>query len=369
MKPLSILSYFANNKRKLLPSFICISLGVFIIYLFSIIISGAGSAMKQASVDMLERGTFVSSNSKNSISDYIRNKINRDIVPIQNQNGQIQYNSVMGEMSIDVYRIFPQDMKKVLKIFDLKLIRGKVPNGKKNEILLSLKLAKQYKVNVGDSVKPNSQNGTNLDGTYKVTGIIDGPVITAFTSGRSDIKRSEALKNSIIIKVNIKNSKRISKQLKDLAGKSVNIIDYKSMKKQIDQIAMGLRSLEFIIILVIIVVLCVSMANLNYISFINRKNEFSILTAIGYRKGFLCRKLLKENVMNCMTAYISGILFTMLVVSLLNISLWNPNGQSVALFNINDIGTAIIMPAFVAIISMLTPLKEIRAMEYECLNR
>ncbi|AGK98077.1 FtsX-like permease family protein [Clostridium pasteurianum] len=370
MKPLSIITYLKNNKRKVLPGFVCIVLSVFLVYFFSILLYSTIYAIQLGSINVVDKVTIVNSTNKNSISDKILNKIStskdvKDIIPIIGDVGYFEYHSPFGSMSVEGYNVFSEDIPKLLNIFNMKLQQGTNPADNKNEIIISLKYAKQNKIKIGDYIGTNPDLRANFNKKYRVSGIIDGPVNIAFTSNSGSIKREDALKYSLMFSMN---DRRINDEIMDMGDKNVNIVDYKSAVTEVNQIIESMNALGIILDTIIIIVLCISIGNLNYVVFLNRKNEFSILTAIGYRKIALYRKLLMENLAVNILGYILGIAFTILVVEILNITVWEPNGQYIYSLRTGSMITALLVPIFVSVISMISPLRELKAMDYECIN-
>ncbi|MDT8717585.1 ABC transporter permease [Clostridium sp. 19966] len=364
MKPLATLNYVGNNKRKVLPSFICIAFSVFLVYLFSLLLSSCENDIRLCSVNMTEKGTAIMSNDKNAISEDMLKAIKGDsntksVIPIIADIGSFQYKTIMGGMSLDIYNVFSEDVQSLLASLELKITDGKMPE--KGEILVPLKYAKQNKIKIGDIIENNPNIGAYLNKKYKVSGFIDGYTMVGIVSDSGNVSREEAFKNNVLYGIKDKNNDSLSKFLKNKAGNKINVIDYKTIKKDIDQLILSVNSLEFILNIVIILVLSISLGNLNYIGFINRKNEFEILYAVGYKRGFLYRKTVRENFLNSLAAFISGIIFTAGVVEMINISVWIPSGRYVEMFNFQDMLTAFMVPLLVSFISSVAPIKEIRS--------
>jgi putative ABC transport system permease protein len=160
----------------------------------------------------------------------------------------------------------------------------------------------------------------------------------------------------------------INDELTSIKENKVTIMDYKSAYDQMSEVLMAMNSLKFILNFIVIIVLCISIGNLNYILFLNRKDEFGILTAIGYKKTTLYMKLLKENIVLNLLGFIVGIVFTIIVVELLNIVVFEPKGQYVYSFHVGSMLTAFLIPLAVTISNMISPLRTLKAMDYECLK-
>lgn len=75
-----------------------------------------------------------------------------------------------------------------------------------------------------------------------------------------------------------------------------------------------------------------------------------------------------ENLSVNILGYVIGIAFTILVVEILNITVWEPNGQYIYSLRIGSMIVALLVPILVSVISMISPLKDLKAMNYECIN-
>ncbi|MBI6875330.1 ABC transporter permease [Clostridium aciditolerans] len=373
MKPLSTIAYLKNNAKKVLPGFICMALGIFIIYFFSIILYSSIFQINRGSLNIFEKVTSVRSNTKDPMPDKILNKIEEAsnveyIIPIINNIGSFRYKSPFGDISTEGFNVFEEDIPKILKAFDIKLVEGKLPSANSNELLIPLKIAKQNKIKIGDYLSKDPDSNVILNKRYKVCGIIDGTVDTMITTNAGYAKREEVLKQSLMFSLKNKNDKMINDELTAMKESKVTIIDYRSAYDELNELFKIMNSLKFILNFIVISVLCISLGNLNHILFSNRKDEFAILIAIGYKKTTIYKRILKENITLNLLAFIFGVAFTIIAVELLNIVVFKPNGQYVYSFHVGSIFTAFLVPLFVSISNMIPPLRNLKAMDYKYLN-
>lgn len=373
MKPLSTVTYLKNNAKKVLPGFICMALGVFIIYFFSIILYSSILEINRGSLNIFEKVTSVRSNTKDPMPDKILNKIEGSsnveyIIPIINNIGSFRYKSPFGDISTEGFNVFEEDIPKILKAFDIKLVEGKLPSANSNELLIPLKIAKQNKIKIGDYLSKDPDLNVILNRRYKVCGIIDGTVDTMLTTNAGYTKKEEVLKQSLMFSLKNKNDKMINDELTAMKESKVTIIDYRSAYDELNELFKIMNSLKFILNFIVISVLCISLGNLNHILFSNRKDEFAILIAIGYKKTTIYKRILRENITLNLLAFIFGITFTIIAVELLNIVVFKPNGQYVYSFHLGSIFTAFLVPLFVSISNVISPLRNLKAMDYEYLN-
>ncbi|WP_243124510.1 ABC transporter permease [Clostridium sp. AWRP] len=356
MKPLSSTTYLINNINNILPSFISMVFSVFLIYFASILISSSTYALNLNNLNMYQEVITVTSNSKMPIPDNVVNEIKtnqsiKGIIPIISVNGYLEYDNPFGGSTFNSYNVFQNDVPKLLNTFNLKLVEGKLPTLNEAEIIIPLKYAKQNGIKVGQSISSNFEKNMVIDKKYKVCGIVDGPVNIAITSNEFNASKENALKYSIMFSTD---NNKIIEHITALGGKNIIVSDYKSVKSQIHDYISNLNVFIYLFHFILIMVLSISVANLNHIIFTNRKNEFAILRAIGYRKSVLLKKLFKENVVLNFLGFITGIILAIIVTQLLNITIWIPKGQYVLSFKLEYIITAFLIPLSVTSVSMLT---------------
>lgn len=373
MKPLSTVTYLKSNVNKVMPAFVCMVLGVFLTYFLSLIIYSGICGMGQSSLNILEKVTIVSSNTEAPISDKVLSKIKgcsnvEYVIPIIDEIGGFEYKSPFGQITAESFNIFEDDIPKVLEIFDLKLVEGKLPSQDSNELLIPLKIAKQNKIKIGDYIGKNPDFNIILNKKYKVCGIMDGPINTMLTTNAAKIKKEDAVKYKLIFSLKDKNNKAINDELRVMKGKKVNIIDYKFAYSEMNEVTSVMNSFRFILSFIVIIVLCICLGNLNYILFLNRKNEFAILAAIGYRKNDLYKKLLKETIALNLLGFIFGIIITIIIIRLLNITVYEPKGEYVYSFQLESLFIAFLIPLSVSITNMISPLRQLKNMNHDYIN-
>jgi putative ABC transport system permease protein len=194
-----------------------------------------------------------------------------------------------------------------------------------------------------------------------ISGIMDGPLLIAFSSNnKSKLSPDKVMTYSFMFSLKDNNDTSIIKKINNTEANNVVIADSGRIKKMLGQILQILYIFTASLDLVTIFILCISLGNLNYISFLNRKYEFGVLSAIGYKKSQLCLKLWKENSLICFAGYVCGIILATLVCYLANLAIWEVNGKHVPLWSNAGIIYALAVPLFVSLFGLLPPIKELR---------
>ncbi|MGH4118045.1 ABC transporter permease [Clostridium sp.] len=366
MNPLSTFKYIKNNIPRTLPILIAMMVSVLLIYIFSLVTNSTLEVANLTATNIFREYTTVSSNNDQPIPKDYLDKITNDnnvgyIIPLINEYGYLQYGNVFGSMSISVLNFYEKDISRVLSTLNLELIEGELPRENKNEIIIPKKYALQSKVKTGDYIGSEVSSSYELKGKFKVSGITDGPAMIAVLSNNKNmVPRDTVIKHSILFSVKNIKDKNLINYLSEDTPKNVLIMDYYSISKQITEVSKSINALSFMLNIIIILVLCISLGNLNYINFLNRKYEFGVLSAIGYKKSTLYFKLWKENSAVCLLGYAGGMILSTLIAFILNTTVLYPSGRFIPLWNASGAGIALIVPIFVSFLSLIAPIKELR---------
>lgn len=364
MNPLSTFKYTKSNFGKSLPILISMIVGVLLIYIFSLVTKSSLEMIDLAYFNFFSKYTVVCSNNEQEIPKDLLDKINKDnnvtdVIPLINENGYLQYTGIFGSMTISVLNLYENDVSKVVDTLKIKVVEGKLP--RENEIIIPRKYALEGKLKLGDYIGSGVSSSFAVKGKFKICGITDGSAMTAIISdNKANIARDTVMKHSLLFSVKDIKNKTLIDYLSKNAPKNILITDYYSAKKTLTDMIDSINSLSFILATIIIFVMCISLGNLNYISFINRKYEFGVLSAIGYKKSSLYFKLWKETAFVCLVGYILGIILTTIAAFTINLAILDPKGQFIPLWSTSGVIISFLIPAFVSILSLIAPIKELR---------
>lgn len=366
MKPLATLNYTKNNLIKVLPVFISMTVGVFLVYFISLVGRSSVDTMDIAKYKILQSYTFVYTNTEKALPEEIVEKIKNsgsveEVIPLLNSQGVLIYNGVFGSMSFNNVNLYEKDIPVVLNKLGMKFVEGRLPVQDKNEILIPDKYAKQKKLKTGDSIGSEVSSDYGLQGKYVISGIIDGPLLVSITSNNSSqISPDKAMGYSLMFSLRDNQDKSIIEELNNGYTGNAVIADYNYVKKALNQVLQVLTAFTLSLDIVTILILCISLGNLNYMNFLNRKYEFGVLSVIGYKRTKLYFKLWKENSLICLSGYVAGIILATLVCYLSNLTIWEVEGKFVPLWSTSGVIYAFTVPLFVSIFGLLPPVKELR---------
>lgn len=375
MKPLSSITFIKGNIKKTLPSFICTMISVFLVFFFGLIMYGSVDDFSKADKNMLKSVTIIYTNDSNKpISDKISEKIKNDsnvskVIPFLGMKNSFNYHAVFGNAGgINSIIVYSNDVNTILKNLSLKLVSGRIPKNNAREMMLPIEFIKQYNLKLGQYINSNTNPDMYTKKTYKIVGITKGDSFLPIVCDVGKIKKADAEKLGMMFFFKNSDNKKLNNRIMRLKDENIGIIEYKSVKEEMDQTLSSLDFLYVSLSSIILIVVCISLGNLNYIVFINRKNEISVLNAIGFSKSKLQRKLFYENAIVYFAGYIMGIGFTLFVTYLLNVAVWQPTGKHVPIFRPSTMLVALIIPLVVSLFSIISTIKEFNKLGYENLN-
>jgi len=152
----------------------------------------------------------------------------------------------------------------------------------------------------------------------------------------------------------------LNAQLDKLSKTEASVSDYNSVRKMFDNLAGSMESLLQLIIFIVVFILSISVGALVYIIYLGRTDEFGILYAMGYRKGFINRYILKELAALTVICWLVGLILSVGMLFLLNILLLDSSGQGIALISTNGVINTLFIPIMVVICAAIPILRKLK---------
>ena len=354
MKPLSPLRYILANLKKVLITIITVAIGVFVVYFYSLVTITTEDLVNLTGGNFVKEHSIVYSKSdvevpKSIIEDFQSSNNTKLIIPIKPIAGSLRYSLGLGSSSFDIENLYSEDIEVLMEGLNLSMVEGSIPRENSNDILIPLKYAKQSDLKIGSIINEETSNANK---EYKVSGIMDGENIIAVVNTEGAVKREDAFKYGFIYSTYDGSSRDMS-DIKDKLDVDIEVIDYKYMEDNFKEMMRAMDSLSYIMSTFIIIVLCITLGNLNYITFKDRIHEFFILYAIGYKNSTLMIKLWRENIILCLVGYIIGIVLCVMTVVILNITVFDPVGKTFLLLSKSGFISSFTIPLFVSLFSLI----------------
>ena len=237
------------------------------------------------------------------------------------------YNGVVGGIGYAFPLLAAEELPTVMKHFGAELVEGRMPEGD-GELLIDEKIMKNGRMKVGDWFQKNSYGEV-----FIVVGVIRSKEMVCMGTPRG-------MYNSGWAFVVLCNEK--SADLRELSSKYgvivdenngdslSDICDYKELfekdfKAVIDSVITG-------ILLVVMIFLSISVL-VAYVSFLrNRVNEYCLYASIGYSKGEIYGMLMREMGILFLAGIVLGVVFSIIIMNVMNAVLIVPKGLSVQWF-------------------------------------
>jgi len=357
MKPLNSLLYLKNNFKSALPIFLSMTIGVFLVYVFSLFGVTTIKMVNVARFDVMDKYNVVYSKNDTTLPlsflEELDNIPGDGVIAVQmNLSGLPYYRGGLGNTTILTFNVFEEDAAALLESFGIELIEGKLPQNNQNEILVPREYALQNHLSVGDYIGSEVSDEYALQGKYRICGLMRGEVLFSVTSQPGDETKEQILIRGVMYRIDYLSSEERTQLINSLP-ENVVTLTHDSYVQEFALTLSSMQLLTYILTAAIIIILCIALGNLNIILFAKRHNELMILHSIGYTKDKLSRKLWLENLFVCLSGYLAGIGLVEITVWLINIISLHPQGKVLELISWEGMLAALTMPVFVSIFSLL----------------
>ncbi len=363
MKPLSPLKFFKENKRKALISFLVLIFTVCAISLITVLINSLTDTVVSTNLKPLENFSGVYPvNGEFYVKDSITDKLRKDqsiekLIPCDFDFTTVKL-AIGGNTSVPVVFSDQSSHDYIMEKLGDSLREGRLPESGTNEVAVHWRVAANKKWKIGDTIGNFKDEKESLTGEYKVVGIIEGPNIIFL--GAESFKEKQLKQNAKTDKplgflIFPKEGKRdeVNKYLRSIKKTEGGSMTYESMKELFNDIMAGLNSTILAIIIIVIFILSISVGALTYVIYIQRSDEFGILYAMGYSRKFIRRMIIKEIMSLNIISWVAGILFSFLIIFLLNKYVYNPDGNVLTMFSVNELINTLIIPLMVGFFSII----------------
>lgn len=351
MKPLSVLYYLINNIKRIIPVVLSVSLGVMSFYFLYLAGAQANNLTYAAHVKPFEYFSIISSG--NGITSDLISEIKEDktidrIIPLS-RFPHTAVTAALGNSSIGILFIKIADISYLMEIMGLQLTEGIMPEAE-NEILLHWRIAANKKLAVGDVFTDNNE----INSKFKIVGIFDGNSVIGFAP---DVIEGNGIEDwadkGLLLLPEEGNIDRMNASLEKLPeeqGVRLELLD--QLLQEIKESTRVLERVMLLLVSIVVFVLCITLSDTSIMHFHLRKNEFGLLTVIGYTRREIMKRIWTEEIMIYGLSYILGILLSILCAQTLNILLWNPMGENVPLWNQKGFFITMVIPVFVTAFSV-----------------
>lgn len=354
MKPLSCWNFYLNNKKKVIPLISSIAVGIFLLYFLYIIGTAVINTAEAGEPEALKHFTILYPEEEAIATEVIAKiKENDNVEKIINVGTASTNIKFMGSStSTRVLFIKYADLQELFNRLKLDIKEGRMAENK-DEIIMHWRIASNKGYKVGDYIGKDVNEAEQLRGKYKLVGIYDGASQQSFVS-----IMDEDFDGSVPIVIAKKGRIReINSFIDKLGYENMHVTSLERIEaiysKNMKIVYIGSAFIEVLVILV----LCITVGNTTYIHFYQRKREFGILRAMGYKRKEIVKKVIIEILNMIIIAFLLGILTAIFVGYILKTVYMDPSGLVVTLFHIKYFAFTSILPVFIFITSLIPTIK------------
>ena len=253
--------------------------------------------------------------------------------------------TVFGEMPVPIYGLTPKDAPKFVEVTGNKLAQGRLPALNTAEIALSRTWANNLGLKVNSDYTPFSERFPTLAEKQKVVGIFEGGeniAVADKTYLQLTLPDVVQRPSYFYIPTAPEKLEGLSKNLRDLVDNpkkyglekdEMRYVRLFTFDGLVNELRKGLAFLyRFLAIADILVIGAVAMLSgfLANIYFEQRLGEFGLLSALGFRRQMLAKRLIIETGALVLVSWLLGLLFTCFVFALLDYFYMTPKGLVLA---------------------------------------
>ena len=279
--------------------------------------------------------------------------------------------TVFGKMPVPVYGFDQKDAPRIVETTGNHLVSGRLPHLNQPEITLSQAWANNFHVKLGDLYTPFDEQLPTLNEKQRVVGILDGGDNIAI----ADRAYLQLTLNDVAQRPSYFYLPNTPKQLPQLSTKLQEIVNHPkrygfdsglsqrlkvfTFDGLVDELRKQLGFLyTFLGIADALVIGTVALLSgfLANIYFEQRLGEFGLLSALGFRRERLARRLMVETGSLVFLAWIGGLLFTALATKILDLVYMQPHGLVLASIGRDAMLYTLPTPILVGMASLATVL-------------
>lgn len=355
----SIFSYYKNNLKKFLSVLIPVALSIFLIYIIHGLIYSSFIPNYNACVEPSKYFSIVRPNGRVlDTSDEKMLKANEDIesaLPCI-----YEYTSFRANIGLNfgtmILSLGEEDITKMLKLMNLKIVDGRLPKPYSYEIVLHQQLAKNRGLKIGDYIGRLVDKTEGLPSSYKIVGLLDGTSIVNFAplgTYVNNIHLNYSFTYGALLIPKEGKLQPMNEFLNSLPPLNLAIHNYITYSEEFNTSLARIDTFFSLINVLLIIIVSFCTAFLYYIYFTQRRSELGLLWALGFSRQQVINRAFGEVVLSNILGYILGILISIFCGVIINLLYLEPLGQPLEIFNSKIILQTICVPVFVVLFSII----------------
>jgi len=354
IKPLAATTFYQRHRRRSILLVSSMAMMILAIALFIFALAVDADAKKPFLAYMKQISIVRSPGFVESLNPDIERRIKAHpsverVIPIAPRFSMLNINiPPFDSAEASPFALHAEDMAYLVKLFNLELNEGHLPQPGTNEMVISNALAKNRDLYVGDVVgdpqNPAYPGAPSLENKFVISGIFAQPEDATDAYGVSFISFEylesldiyEIPEHPPLIVVPKQGQKNVLDDWleSELAGVEASVLTYDQEINRINNKAK--QDISSIVILqgILTVVAGIGLAVLNNVFTSQRYSEFGVLNALGYSRQQLLRRVVGETAFTTWIAWGLSVIISIIGIFLLRFAVFAPLGLTFDLINL-----------------------------------
>ncbi len=345
LSPLSPLTYYRRNLARTLPVGGAIAISVFLIASIVTLLNSVDDSIL-VNYGFLRHFSALTSQFETEPSPSLVKAAKQAAKPEQIINSVPYFTTiktVFGQMPVPIYGVDARDGQELARLTGNRLVAGRWPNPNEPELVLSRSWANNKQAKLGEEIELKHERLPALEQKQKLVGILEGGKNLALTDRSYVLLEMPAavVRTSLLFVPSsppqLKGmNNAINQTLKVHSAQDNSYTQLYTYEKLVQELRRTLGFLyTFLAVADALVIGAVALLSgfLANIYFEQRLPEFGLLSAFGFRREKLARRLAIESGALVLIGWLVGLGLTALVFGLLDYFYMKPNGLVLASIN------------------------------------
>lgn len=236
--------------------------------------------------------------------------------------------TIFGKFPFVLFGLSQEDLPRVLKLTRMRLVAGRLPRRGEPACALSVGIARNRGLKIGDVVLAPNIEDSFAPVPVKLVGLLDGENWFAVIPIEFVQKHYFPLLEELVVTApSPEQQPELDRRLdKSLDKRLVRLFTYGQLVRELRSSLSNLYLIMNIVIAIVVLVIAIMMGMLSNIFFIQRLPEFALLAAMGYTRGALLWRIVKETALLVTAGWTVGVLLSMGILWGLYWWLFEPRG-------------------------------------------
>ncbi len=271
---------------------------------------------------------------------------------------QVRVKTIFGKMVFPVFGLAPEDSREFMTRCSVHLSKGRLPTEGEPEAVISDDVARNLGLKLGDILlKPDSEDNY-APVPVKLVGILHGPRWMGLTSKTFVDMNSPFTWSGYLAFAPTRDAaaqEKLDDAIEKCVGKgNARIWRYSGLVKETQSALSNLYLILNLVVTIIVLSIAFVCGLLFNIYFTQRLPEIATLSAIGYPRALLIRRVLGETSLLCISGWAAGGVCTVALLWMLKLWLLSPKGLLLDPFDPYSFVFTLPLPFAITLVAVLT---------------